>query len=389
MQSLYDYMYTKIKALNTDYVRYMDGRIKWENKMLGLVGPRGVGKTTLFLQHMVNSGHLEESLYVTADNLYFADHTLYETAEAFYKEGGLFLYVDEIHRYKNWSQELKNIYDAFPDLTVYFTGSSILDITRGAYDLSRRAPQYFMQGLSFREWLGMKRGIMFEPLTLDQVLTEQVEIPGVAHPLPLFKEYLKCGYYPFGDEVDFPVKLEQAVGATLDVDIPQFADMRAPTSRKLKKLMVAVSDMAPFKPNMTQLASMVQTTRNSLEDYLELMDKAGLIARLETTDKELKRIAKPEKVYLDNSNLAYALSEDVPNIGTVRETFFFNQLRLDHKVFASPVSDFLVDGKTFEIGGSSKGVTQIKGVDDGFLAKDDIEYKYKNSIPLWTFGLLY
>lgn len=388
MERLYEFMERQLDGLTADYRRYMHERIDWTSRMLGLVGPRGVGKTTLFLQHLRDSPHRECSLYVTADSLYFTDRSLYETAESFNKAGGRYLYVDEIHKYANWAQELKAAYDSFPDLSIYFTGSSILDITRGAYDLSRRSLQYSMQGLSFREWLGMRHGIVFDALTLADVLGNKARIPGVRHPLPLFKDYLACGYYPFGDDVGFPLRLNQVVSRAIEVDIPQFTDMRPPTSRKLKRLLAVIGGMAPFKPNMTKLASQIGTSRSSLETYLEYLEKAGLVVRLAAPGTGLASIGKVEKVYVDNPNIAYALC-DAPDKGTLRETFFFNQLRVDYVVVASPLADFAVEDITFEVGGKSKGFDQLKGAQRGIVVRDDIEFGHGSVVPLWAFGLLY
>lgn len=389
MERLFEYMDRQIAGVTSDFHRYLYPRIKWENRMLGLVGPRGVGKTTLFLQRIREAHRRGEALYVSADHLYFSDHTLYETAETFYKGGGTHFFVDEVHKYPGWSRELKTMYDALPRLHVYFTGSSVLDIERGEADLSRRAPRYLMQGLSFREYLSIEKGLDLEPLSLEAILAGEAELPGIEHPLPLFRDYLRHGYYPFGSDVDFDLELAQVIARTLEVDIPQYANMTAATGRKLKKLMVVVSTLAPFKPNMVSLGSQIQVSRNNVEDYLLYMEKAGMVSQLRTGASGLGALGKPEKVYLDNTNILYNLSDGREDVGSVRETFFLNQMRVNHLVTASPVSDFQIGEATFEVGGRPKGRDQIKGVEHGYVAKDDIERGYGNVIPLWAFGLNY
>ena len=389
MERLFEYMDRQIAGVTSDFHRYLYPRIKWENHMLGLVGPRGVGKTTLFLQRIREAHRRGEALYVSADHLYFSDHTLYETAETFYKGGGTHFFVDEVHKYPGWSRELKMMYDALPRLHVYFTGSSVLDVERGEADLSRRAPRYLMQGLSFREYLSIEKGLDLEPLSLEAILAGEAELPGIERPLPLFRDYLRHGYYPFGSDVDFDLELAQVIARTLEVDIPQYANMTAATGRKLKKLMVVVSTLAPFKPNMVSLGSQIQVSRNNVEDYLLYMEKAGMVSQLRTGASGLGALGKPEKVYLDNTNILYNLSDGREDVGSVRETFFLNQMRVNHLVTASPVSDFQIGEATFEVGGRSKGCDQIKGVEHGYVAKDDIERGHGNVIPLWAFGLNY
>lgn len=389
MDRLYETMHRLLASTTSNFHRYVYDRINWDNRMLGLVGPRGVGKTTLFLQHIKHAGQLEHTLFVSADNLYFSDHTLFDTAETFNKNGGIYFYIDEVHKYSGWSRELKAMYDAFPDLHVYFTGSSILDIERGEADLSRRAPKYSMQGLSFREFLAMRYEIETPALSLEDILAHKAVIPGVDHPLVYFKEYLVSGYYPFGQDPDFSIELGQVINRTLEVDIPQFANMTAATGRKLRKLLALISTLAPFKPSMTKLASQIEVSRNNLEDYLLFIEKAGMIAQLREVSTSINGLGKVEKVYLDNTNILNTLSDSAPDVGTVRETFFFNQMRVNQEVTSSPISDFQIGDHTFEVGGKSKGQKQIREATQGYVVKDDIEYGHGNVIPLWAFGLNY
>ena len=389
MEGLYQFMQKQLDATESQFVRYKYDVIHWQNRMLALVGPRGVGKTTLFLQHIKKHHSLSDTLYVTADHLYFMGHSLFETAETFNKNGGKYFFIDEVHKYSNWSQELKLMYDAFPDLHVYFTGSSILDIEKGEADLSRRAPKYLMQGLSFREYLAIRHHIEVPVFSLQQILNHEAKIPGVSHPLVYFKEYLKEGYYPFGQDLDFETELNQVITRTIEVDIPQYANMNIGTAKKLKKLLVILAGLVPYKPNMASLGSQIQASRNNVEDYLTYLEKAGLLAQLKDGTGGLGELGKVEKVYLDNTNLMHALNEGQEDAGTIRETFFFNQMRVNHKVTSSPISDFEIQGKTFEVGGKSKGKRQITDAKEGYVVKDDIEYGYGNVIPIWAFGLNY
>ena len=389
MDQLYEAMANQLAAAPSQFIRYKAFEINWSNRMLGLVGPRGVGKTTLFLQHIRDHCKNGEALYASADNLYFATHSIYDTAAAFSRANGKYLFLDEVHKYEGWSRELKAIYDSFPDLHIYFTGSSVLDIEKGDADLSRRAPRYEMQGMSFREFLNIRYGINTKVYTLEEILCHEEEIPNIAHPLPLFKEYLKTGYYPFGTDADYFMELNQAVSRTLDVDMLQYANMTVSTSRKLKKLLGIMSTLVPFKPNATKLASQIGVSRNSIEDYLVLMEKAGLISILRACSHGLGKLGKTEKVYLDNSNLLYALNSGAVNKGTLRETFFFNQMRVGHDVYASSKSDFEINGLTFEVAGHNKTGKQILDVEGAYIVKDDIEKGYANVIPLWAFGLCY
>ena len=282
------------------------------------------------------------------------------------------------------------IYDNLPDLQVVFTGSSVLDIYQGTDDLSRRVLVYKMQGLSFREYIGMKLGIDLPAYTLEQIVNHEVELPiEIDHPLSLFNEYLRQGYYPFYEDEGYKMRLNQVVSMTLETDIPQYANYTVTISRKLKELMQVIADSVPFKPNMSTIATTIKADRGLLPDYFELMEKAGLIAQLHDSTKGVRGLGKVEKVYLDNTNLSFALTSETPDIGNQRETFFFNQMRVNYTVYNSPISDFLIDGKTFEIGGKKKGQKQITEAEEGYIVKDDIETGFGNIIPLWTFGMNY
>ena len=389
MNKLFEQFYKLLNETDTRFSRYIYIDINWKNRMIGLTGPRGVGKTTLVLQHIKKNLNRAETLYVTAEDFYFADNKLIDLADALVKRGGKYLFIDEIHKYKDWAKELKLIYDYHPELNVVFTGSSVLDIKKGASDLSRRAVMFNMQGLSFREYLFLFHQISVPTYSLEQILEHQAELPGIKHPLPLFDDYLKRGYYPFALEEDFEQRLQQIVIQTLETDIPLYAGMNVSTGRKLKQLLAIIAKSVPFKPNMTSIATALSASRNNITDYCLFIEEAGMIAQLRDATGGIRGLGKVDKIYLDNTNLIHSLANNNPNLGNIRETFFLNQLRVKHDVIASPVADFLIDDYTFEVGGKNKGLKQIQGIDKAFIVKDDIEIGYLNTIPLWQFGLTY
>ena len=387
--SLIEFMESQLKQTTSTFHRYMYDQISWESRMFGLVGPRGVGKSTMILQYIREHRDLRHILYIGADHLYFSSHTLIETVDEFAKEGGEQIFIDEIHKYENWSRELKQIYDSHPDVKVGFTGSSVLDIYKGFSDLSRRAPIFMMQGLSFREYLQLFHDIKVPVYTLDDVLALNAKVADVSHPLPLFRDYLQRGYYPFSGESDFEIRLRQVINQTMEVDIPQYANMNASTGRRLKKLLAVIAQSVPFKPVMDSLATVVGVSRNVLPDYFLYMEQAGMIGQLRDDTGGIRGVGKVEKVYLDNTNMAYLLGSETIDVGNIRETFFYNQMRVVSDVISSRISDFEIDGKTFEVGGKNKGKKQITDAKEGYVVKDDIEFGSGNIIPLWAFGLMY
>lgn len=389
MEQLQATYHKLLRETTTTFHRYMYDRINWDAHMIGLMGPRGIGKTTLVLQHIKEQLPQKESLYVQAEDFYFASHRLTELADAFAKIGGKYLFIDEIHKYKDWARELKLIYDYHAELHVVFTGSSVLDIAKGAYDLSRRALMYEMQGLSYREYLELFHGIHFPLCSLQQILQQEVEIPTGFLPLQYFADYLQRGYYPFADG-DMRQYIQQVVNATIEMDIPQYAELSVSTARKLKRLLAIIAQSAPFKPNMSQIGGQLEVSRNNVADLCAYLEKAGLISQLRTSTQGIQGLGKVDKIYLDNPTLIYTLGFPNVEIGTVRETFFFNQTRSLMSVTVSPLSDFLIDGKyTFEVGGKKKKQNQLQGIENGYVVKDDIETGYGNILPLWMFGMLY
>lgn len=389
--TLINYMKEQLELVSLAFKRYNYDKLPWEARLVGLMGSRGIGKSTLILQH-IKSKSLEEqakSLYVSADHSYFTTNTLIETANQFVREGGEWLYIDEVHKYEGWSQELKQIYDSHPGLHVFFTGSSILDIIDGEADLSRRAILFDMQGLSFREYLEMFHGIKTPIRSLEDILNGKTEIEGLQHPIPLFNQYLRMGYYPFSKEGFFQQRLQQVIRLTMEVDIPQYANMSPATGKKLRRMLSIIASNVPYKPEATGLANEIKVSRNDIPTYLLYMEKAGMIGQLRDETGGMRGLGKTEKVYLDNTNIIYALSGENANIANVRETFFYNQTRLALDVTSSKVSDFSIGKYTFEIGGAKKSHRQIKDVADSFIVRDDTEYANGDILPLWAFGLLY
>lgn len=388
MEKLYELFYAKLDETPTRFLRYLHSRINWDNRMIAILGERGVGKTTLMLQKIKLDG-AAHTLYFGADNVYFSQHTLFDTANEFYRKGGQRLYIDEIHKYPSWSAELKMIYDYCPQLQVVITGSSILDLYKGTADLSRRIISYTLVGLSFREFLAMAKDIVLPPASFEEILRHEVGFPAGERPLALFDDYLKTGYYPFWKETDFATRLTNVINQTVENDIPTYAKMNISTSRKLKQLLFIISQSVPFKPNYTEIGAAMECDRGTVADLAYYMDKARLTMSLRHQEDGMKNYGKPEKLYLGNTNLIQALSEGKPEVGNIRETFFLSQMQVNHEVFASKAADFLINGKTFEVGGKNKNKKQIADVKDAFVVKDDIEYGYENIIPLWHFGMNY
>ncbi|MDR3287617.1 MAG: AAA family ATPase [Prevotellaceae bacterium] len=391
MKALYQKFEDDLRKANLDFKRYLLPKIDWTNRMFGIIGGRGVGKTTLILQHIKENHSIDDTLYVSMDNVYFANHTLHEMADEFHKNGGKYLFIDEIHKYPLWSRTLKNLYDNYPDMKIVFSGSSVLDILKGWADLSRRALVTHLQGLSFREYLQMFHEISVPALSLEEILARKSndlkEIIG--YPLKYFKDYLQRGYYPFGQDKDYFAHLQQIVAQTMESDIPAYANMNVATGRKLLKLLMIIADSVPFKPNFTGLAKLIEASKNNIADYFYYTERAGMIAQLREKTESFLLVGKVEKVYLENTNLAYCLSEKEPDAGNLRETFFFNQMKVNNKVYRYEKGDFNINNLTFEVGGKSKTQKQIEGLKNAYIVKDDIEYGYHNVLPLWAFGLNY
>ena len=394
-----DYLYQisnrKINQISLDYKRPLYYRINWDNRLIGIKGPKGVGKSTLLLQHIKETfADRSKVLYVSLDNMWFSTNDLVELVEYHYTHGGTHIFLDEIHKYKNWQDCVKNIYDDYPDLHIVYTGSSILKLKSGDGDLSRRARSYEMSGLSFREYLIFEGALEYPAINLEEILTGHVsiasEIVSRIKVLPYFESYLTNGYYPFYKEEGdgYLLRVQEVITQTIDMDIPAVEDVEYGTLQKLKKLLMILAVQVPFIPKMNELYQELDTNREQGLKLLNLLQQAKLISMLKTPVKALKNISAPDKLYLDNTNMMYALSGNA-EIGTVRETFFMNQLSILHEVSLPAKGDFKIDQKyLFEVGGRKKSFDQIKDEKDSFLAIDSIETGNGNRIPLWLFGFL-
>lgn len=371
--------------------------IDWEDRLIGLTGARGVGKTTYLIHHIKHNLPQEaKALYVSVDDIYFVNHTLVDFAGDWLKRGGTHLFLDEIHKYPNWSQELKNIYDRYKKLKVVFTGSSLLHIFSGKADLSRRAVIYTMNGLSFREFLQIETGQIFASYTLEEILTEHEKIAqsivSKVKPLAYFDAYLKYGYYPFylESKSSYHRKLMNTITLMLEVDLPYLRHVEVQYIHKLKKMIQIIAHAVPYQPNVSKLAADIGVSRNTVMLYLNYLQESRILNLLHSTTSSDALMAKPEKVFLHHPNTIYAITPTNFQMGTLRESFFYNQVANVYPVMSSPVSDFLVDRKyTFEIGGKSKSRKQLKNTTESYVAADNIEYGSDTTIPLWLFGFLY
>lgn len=392
MESLYNIFRIKLSLVPMSYFRSFHEKINWNSRLICIMGQKGVGKSTLILQHIKRYDNLDETLYVSADNMYFAGHTLYELAGQFFSQGGKHLYIDEIHKYKGWSTEIKNIYDDYPTLQVVYSGSSLLALRRGnKADLSRRSIPYEMPGLSFREFLNIRSGWDLKPSTLEEILQGKVDFPyGEHRPLKYYKEYCRIGFYPFFREGDAEIRLQNAILATVEDDIPDYAEMTVAAAVKLKKLMYILAKSVPFKPSNDTLGRDLALSRNTVPDYIGYLETSGLFNALREPGHSDSLLAKIEKLYLGNSNIAYSLSEDGRiDDGNMRETNFLAWTKQVCAPTSSKISDFEIAGITFEVGGKNKKGGQIKDADVAYLVKDDLEYASGHSVPIWMFGFLY
>ncbi|HUZ60748.1 MAG TPA: AAA family ATPase [Hanamia sp.] len=399
MEELFEKYLQKLDYTSTDFIRSIMNTINWSARLIGIKGARGVGKTTLLLQYIKISLNAEPEssiLYASLDNIWFSKHTLYDLVDTFVKRGGKYLFLDEVHKYRNWSQELKNIYDDFSELKVVFTGSSLLEILNAGADLSRRAIIYHMQGLSYREYLSIESKIYFDPLSLTDILENHIslttEISIKVKPLQYFSAYLKHGYYPFYKELPelYFMRLEEVINMMLEIELPLLRGVDIAYVTKIKQLLLVISESVPFVPNVSKLSDKMVINRGTLLLYLHYLEEIGLTNNLFKNAGGISKLQKPSKIFLENTNLIYALAPEHANTGNVRETFFANQVRYHNKITFIEQTDFLVNEKyVFEIGGKDKNTSQIKDLKNAFIAADDIEYGFKNKIPLWLFGFMY
>ena len=395
MEKLYSFHDILLRNLDKAYHRFIYDTIDWSQRLIALKGPRGTGKTTLMLQRIKQmQAPPSMALYITLEHPYFYHQRLFDLVQEFYLLGGRFVFIDEVHRYKKWSNEIKVIYDGFPDLSVVFSASSALDIYGGQADVDL----YFLPGLSFREYLILDHQLIFEPTTLRDLTMHSYElarsVTGKTTILPLFKQYLKHGYYPFHLDLtddQYLVRLMQVINTVVDSDLAYIDGYHVEASLKVKKLLGVVAESAPFKPNISALARKTEMSRDLIYNYLDHLQRAHLLQMLHRKGKGVSTLQKPDKIYLENTNLAFALQR-TPDSGNIRETFFLNQLQKGgHQVSAAESADFYVGelDLTIEVGGRNKKTKQIKDLPKSYLAKDDIEVVSGKTIPLWLFGFLY
>lgn len=396
LQPLYDSYHRKIAKIDLRFKRYLYNQINWKARIISIKGARGVGKTTLLLQHILeNYDDIDRTLYASLDNLWFATHNLMDLVDWADRQGITRLYLDEVHRYDGWSLALKNIYDDYPDMSIVYTSSSLLVLDNATVDMSRRQTTYTLYGLSFREYLELEGILKTDAIPLDEVMRHHVkkamDMVASIKVAPLFEAYLSHGYYPFQRESpeDFPSRLRETVTVVIDSDLPAVENVTYETIQKVKKLLMIISEHVPFEPNMSELWRQLSTDNESGLKMLYALDKAQVLALLTANTKNYKSLTKPDKIFLGNPNLMHVLCPQVDK-GNERETFFFSQLRVLHDVRYPKQGDFLIDGKhLFEVGGKRKTFEQIADVSDSYLAVDDIEVGFGNRIPLWLFGFLY
>lgn len=398
MEKLFEKFIQKLQLVSTDFTRSIINEINWKTRLIGIKGARGIGKTTLLLQYIKlnHSNELEKTLYISLDSIWFSNNSLIDLVESFIKKGGKYLFLDEVHKYPNWSQEIKNIYDDYTDLQIVFTGSSLLEILNARADLSRRAIIYTMQGLSFREYIAIEKGINLPIINLDEILNNHInisqQIVKEIKPFVHFDSYLKMGYYPFYKEEKelFNQRLNEVVNMILEIELPLLRNLEIAYIHRIKQLLVILTESVPFTPNITKISSKIGINRATLLTYLHYLEEAELTINLNNESGGLSKLQKPTKLYLNNPNLMYILQNDKVNIGTLREIFFANQLKYKHTLSLPKFGDFLIDNKyIIEIGGKDKSFKQIEGIENAYVAADDIEFGFGNKIPLWLFGFLY
>lgn len=398
MEKLIELFRKKMTGPLPVFERELERKINWNARLISVRGSRGTGKTTLFLQHIKKtfSNNLNKVLYVNLDNIYFSNNTLVELAEKFASRGGTHLFIDEVHKYENWSKEIKNLYDDFPELHIAFTGSSLLEILNGRADLSRRTLVYELTGLSFREYLSLIKAHDFPIFTLEEILknNEQIsaEIASKIKPFEFFDDYLSFGYYPYFLEGkdDYSNRLNETLNMILEVELPMLRGLEIAYIPRIKKLLAVIGESAPFIPNITQLAAKIGISRQTLLIYLKYLEDAKLINQLYKKSRGLSVLEKPEKILMENTNLIELFNGENANTDSRRETFVLNQLLHSHKVDFSEESDFFVDSKyTFEVGGKNKKRKQIQEIPDSYIIADDIEFGTDRRIPIWLLGFMY
>ena len=396
MEELFRKSDLKLANLNDDFERGVYDKISWNERVIGITGARGTGKTTMLLQRMRKVKNGNDSLYISLDDTFFLDTSLIKFLEKYREIGGKYVFIDEVHKYPRWARELKNFYDFYNDLYIVFTGSSAVDIYRQDVDLSRRAVMYEMNGLSFREYLMFNKIIDIPAIEFEDIIENHNEIAldliKNFKPIRHFEDYLEFGYYPFflESESSYSVKVEQVIRIIVETDLRFIKEISLENTRSILKLLKILATTVPFKPNISNLSEQVGVDRNTLVNYLHYLEKARLVNTLQAYGKKLTKLAKPDKLYLENSNIQYVLAGEKSDRGSMRELFFMNQIRNIGKEATLPnKGDFFIDDMTFEIGNKNKSNKQISNINNSYIVADGIEFGRGNRIPLWLFGMMY
>ena len=398
MEKIYEYFYKRIQNTDLSIVRNFETMVPWKERLIGIKGSRGCGKTTLLLQHIKIhfTENLHTVLYASLDNIWFADNRLIDLADYFAKRGGTHLFLDEVHKYPDWSVEIKNIYDEYPSLNIVFTGSSLLEMLNARADLSRRALMFEMKGLSFREFLEIETGEKFPVHSLDDILKNHTllaqRIISIVKPLAYFDSYLEYGYYPYYLEgtTFYPQRLGETINMILEQELPALRNIEPSYVPKLKQLLAIIAESAPFLPNVKKLSERIGINRQTFINYLHFLEQANIIHLLYRETRGIGLLQKPDKIFLDNTNLMHVLGSRTPSTGNVRETFLISQLLTQAKVNYARQGDFLVNGTDcIEVGGRNKTREQLKELPEAYIAADNIEFGFDRKIPLWMFGFLY
>lgn len=398
METLFKKHQILISQVGMDIIRETINSISWEKQLVAIRGSRGVGKTTLMRQYIRRKYGVKpgEALYCVLDSLYFMNHSLLQLAENFHLMGGKHLFLDEVHKYPNWSREIKEIIDLYPDMKITFTGSSLLQILNADADLSRRVLTYDMEGLSFREFLHFYKGIQLPVCSLKEILSDAddicMEVNKLCRPQQMFEQYLRVGYYPFydGSEEEYYSRIENVVSFIIDQEMTQFCGVDVANTRKVKALLVFLAENVPYEVNIAKLSAYLELNKQTVLSYLNGMRRAELLHLLYSDNKSVTRLQKPDKIYLHNPNMFFALGQR-NQIGTIRECFAVNQLAVNHAVeYGKDQGDFYIDGRiTIEVGGQDKTFDQIAGIPDSYILADMMEYPVGKKLPLWLVGMTY
>ena len=396
LRPIVDFYRSKLAQVTFDFKRYLYHQINWDSRVIGIKGERGVGKTTMLLQRIKEKyANPNDAFYMSLDHYWFKTHTLQDLVTFLYNHGVTEMYIDEVHKYQGWSSILKNLVDQYADLRIVYTGSSLLEIDNSKVDMSRRQTPYTLKGMSFREYLEYEGILKMNAVSLESLLSNHVSIAmsiiSQTKVLKEFNKYLEHGMYPFYKDAgaDFLTRLKEVVNTVIESDLPAVEKITYETIEKCKKLFMIIAEKVPLQPNVERLAVSLSTTRDTLLSIIYKLDRAEVLELLTVELKSYKKLVNPAKIYLGNTNLMYAFTPKI-EVGTLRETFFIDQLSAVSTVQMPSNGDFLVGGKyLFEIGGPSKDFEQIAGIPDSYVGADEIETGYGAIIPLWMFGLLY